>query len=121
MLQSTCDQSRLLIFSSEQQVIDLLRDKLEFHQGEFAGARNRVAEIEKMQRDDINALRATSDRLMDAGGSRPLASTTLSDPIFTEGKVVELATSLKQQQDINTDILVKNAELEACIKAHEAE
>lgn len=102
-------------------MIDLLRDKLEFQQGEYAGARNRVAEIEKMQRDDINALRATSDRLMDAGGFRSKAPITLPNAISTEGKVVDLATALKQQQDINTDILVKNAELEACIKAHEAE
>ena len=48
-------------------MIDLLRDKLEFVQGEYAEAKNRVTVLEKMQLDGNHALRMTSQKLVDAG------------------------------------------------------
>ena len=52
-----------------QQVIDILRDRLEFTGGELAETRNRTAELEAAQKEDRDALRKANSAMSAASES----------------------------------------------------
>ena len=59
--------SNLLMSMTEQQVIDLFRDRLEFVQGEFAEAKNKICDLEREQSQSNSSLRLAAERLGHAG------------------------------------------------------
>lgn len=112
-LQTDCSKSRLSYallrslvncFLAEQQVIDILRDRLESIQGELVDAKTRTSELEAAQTEDRLTLKMLTLKLADTGA-----------------QLSGFASGLEKQQQDRIEVLSKNTELEIKLDSSAAE
>jgi hypothetical protein len=105
----------------EQQVLDMLRDRLTDALSDLAASRSHVYEIQEAYAIDRRAVKDATNELTAAGQYPPLYPAKCLTRLFAGSRMADLASALKQQQRESLDVMTLAGDLEMQLDSSKVE